>query len=160
MTGREVTVGLGAFDVTFVDSMTGEVLATYEREWGSVPTSSADPTLQLKLLCMRPGGWRDSVVRDSLPDELVAFLDAEDAAGLSADLRVLRDAAERSGFGAAVEGMVRSLGATGSLSAANVELSAAVAASGDEAVTYDSPVDLSAYDEVWRVLDGGGHDAA
>ena len=160
MTGREVTVGLSAFDVTFVDSMTGEVLATYEREWGSVPTSSADPTLQLKLLCMRPGGWRDSVVRDSLPDELVAFLDAEDAAGLSADLRVLRDAAERSGFGAAVEGMVRSLGATGSLSAANVELSAAVAASGDEAVTYDSPVDLSAYDEVWRVLDGGGHDAA
>ena len=160
MTGREVTVGLGAFDVTFVDAVTGEVLATYEREWGSVPTSSADPTLQLKLLCMRPGGWRDSVVRGSLPDELVAFLDAEDAAGLSADLRVLRDVAERSGFGAAVEGMVRSLGATGSLSAANVELSAAVAASGDEAVTYDDPVDLSAYDEAWQVLEGGGHDAA
>ncbi|MBR3385571.1 MAG: hypothetical protein IKG69_10295, partial [Atopobiaceae bacterium] len=143
-----------------VDSMTGEVLATYEREWSPVPTSSADPTLQLKLLCMRPGGWRDSVVRDSLPDELVAFLDAEDAASLSSDLRVLRDAAERSGFGAAVEGMVRSLGATGSLGAANVELSAAVAASGDEAVTYDRPVDLSVYDEVWQVLDGSGHDAA
>jgi hypothetical protein len=94
------------------------------------------------------------VVRDSLPDELVAFLDAEDAASLSSDLRVLRDAAERSGFGAAVEGMVRSLGA------ANVELSAAVAASGDEAVTYDRPVDLSVYDEVWQVLDGSGHDAA
>ena len=100
------------------------------------------------------------MVRDSLPDELVAFLDAEDAAGLSADLRVLRDVAERSGFGAAVEGMARSLRATGSLSAANVELSAAVAASGDEAVTYDRPVDLSVYDEVWQVLDGGGHDAA
>ena len=160
MAGREVTVGLGAFDVTLVDTTTGEVVATYDREWGSVPTSSADPTLQLKLLCMRPGGWRDSVVRDSLPGELVAFLDAEDAAGLSADLRVLRDAAERSGFRAAVEGMVRSLAATGSVSAANVELCAAVAASGDEAVTYDEPVDLSAYDEAWRVLEGGGHDAA
>jgi len=160
MSVREVTVGLGASDVTLVDTTTGEVVATYDREWGSVPTSSADPTLQLKLLCMRPGGWRDSVVRDSLPGELVAFLDAEDAAGLSADLRVLRDAAERSGFRAAVEGMVRSLEATGSVSAANVELCAAVAASGDEAVTYDSPVDLSAYDEAWRVLEGGGHDAA
>ena len=158
--GREVAVGLGAFDVTLVDAATGEVLATYEREWGPVPTSSADPTLQLKLLCMRPGGWRDSVVRDALPDELVAYLDAEDPAGLSADLRVLRDAAERSGFGAAVEGMARSLAATGSLGAANVELSAAVAASGDEAVTYDEPVDLGVYDEAWRVLEGGDHDAA
>lgn len=84
------------------------VLATYEREWGSVPTSSADPTLRLKLLCMHPGGWRDLVVRDSLPGEPAAFLDAEDAAGLSADLRVLRDAIGRSGLGAAGEGMVRS----------------------------------------------------
>ena len=25
----------------------------------------------------RPGGWRDSAVRRSLPDELVAFLDSE-----------------------------------------------------------------------------------
>jgi hypothetical protein len=35
-----------------------------------------------------------------------------------------------------------------------------VAASGDEAVTYDKAVDLSVYDEVWRVFDGGGDDAA
>jgi hypothetical protein len=160
MAGREVTVGLGAFGVAFVDAMTGEALAAYERGWGPVPTSSADPTLQLKLLCMRPGGWRDSVVRDPLPGELVAFLDAEDAAGLSADLGTLRDAAEGSGFRAAVEGMVRSLSATGSPGAANVELSAAVAASGDEAIAYDKPVGLSVYDEAWRVLGGGGHDVA
>jgi hypothetical protein len=56
--------------------------------------------------------------------------------------------------------MVRSLSATGSLGAANVELSAAVAASGDEAIVYDKPVDLSVYDEAWRVLGGGGHDVA
>lgn len=160
MTGREVTVGFGAFDVAFVDTMTGEAVVTYEREWGSVPTSSADPTLQLKLLCMRPGGWRDSVVRDSLPDELVAFLDGEDAENLVADLRTLRDTAEKSGFSAAVEGMVRSLGATGSLNAANVEISAAVAASGDEAITYDEPVNLSVYDEVWQMREEGDSHAA
>ena len=73
----------------------------------------------------------------------------------------MRDTTRKRGFSAAVEGMVRSLGATDSLSAANVELSAAVAASGDEVITYDKPVfDLSIYDEVWRVLEGGGHDAA
>ncbi|MCH3955786.1 MAG: IS21 family transposase [Olsenella sp.] len=160
MAGREVTVGLGAFGVAFVDAMTGEALAAYEREWGPVPTSSADPTPQLKLLCMRPGGWRDSVVRDSLPGEPVAFLDAEDAAGLSADLGTLRDAAERSGFRAAAEGMARPLSATGSPGAANVGLPAAAAASGDEAIVCDRPVDPSVYDEARRVLGGGGHDVA
>jgi hypothetical protein len=160
MAGREVTVGLGAFGVAFVDAMTGEALAAYERGWGPVPTSSADPTPQLKLLRMRPGGWRDSVVRDPLPGEPVAFLDAEDAAGLSADLGTLRDAAEGSGFRAAAEGMARSLSATGSPGAANVEPSAAAAASGDEAIACDKPVGLSVYDEAWRVLGGGGHDVA
>ncbi|MEE1372743.1 MAG: hypothetical protein U0J93_05105 [Parolsenella sp.] len=58
--------------MTLVDPATGEATATYPREWGGVPTSSADPTLQLKLLRLRPGGWRDSVVRLSLPDDLVA----------------------------------------------------------------------------------------
>jgi transposase len=160
MAGREVTVGLGAFGVAFVDAMAGEAPAAYERGWGPVPTSSADPTPRLKLLRMRPGGWRDSVVRDSLPGEPVAFLDAEDAAGLSADLGTLRDAAERSGFRAAAEGMARPLSAAGSPGAANVEPSAAAAASGDEAIVCDRPVDLSVYDEAWRVLGGGGHDVA
>jgi transposase len=160
MAGREVTVGPGAFGVAFVDAMTGEALAAHEREWGPVPASSADPTPQLKLLRMRPGGWRDSVVRDPLPGEPVAFLDAEDAAGLSADLGTLRDAAGRSGFRAAAEGMARPLSATGSPGAANVGLPAAVAASGDEAIAYDRPVGLSVYDEAWRVLGGGGHDVA
>ena len=160
MAGREVTVGLGAFGVAFVDAMTGEALAACEREWGPVPTSSADPTPQLKLLRMRPGGWRDSVVRDPLPGEPVAFLDAEGAAGLSADLGTLRDAAEGSGSRAAAEGMARPLPATGSPGAANVEPPAAAAASGDEAIVCDKPVDLSVCDEAWRVLGGGGHDVA
>lgn len=58
--------------MTLVDPATGEVAAAYPREWGDAPTSSANPTLQLKLLRLRPGGWRDSVVRLSLPDDLVA----------------------------------------------------------------------------------------
>lgn len=159
LAGREVAVGLGAFDVTLVDPSTGEVVATYPREWGDAPTSSADPTLQLRLLCMRPGGWRDSVVRDSLPPDLVSYLDSETPSRLAADLRVLRDVSARSGFAAAVEGMARALDATGAVGAANVELSAAVAASADAAVTYDEPVDLSEYDGAWEILEGGARDA-
>lgn len=57
--------------MTLVGPATGEVAATYPREWADVPTSNADPTLQLKLLRLRSGGWRDSVVRLSLPNDLV-----------------------------------------------------------------------------------------
>lgn len=103
---REVAVALGAFDVAVCDCETGEVVAAYEREWGEAPTDSSDPTLQLRLLCMRPAGWRGSSVRASLPAELVAFLDSEAPADLAADLRVLRDESAERGWGAAVEDLV------------------------------------------------------
>ena len=153
---REVAVALGAFDVTVCDCETGEVVATYEREWGEAPTDSSDPTPQLRLLCMRPAGWGDSSVRASLRDELVAFFDSEVPADLAADLRVLRDESAERGWGAAVEGMSRSLAATGGVDRASVALSAARAASGDERVEYD----LGVYDRALRLLEGGGRHAA
>ena len=111
------------------------MIATCKRKWvtikwGSVPTDSSDPVLQLRLLCMRPTGWRDSVVRQSLPRELVEFLDGEGGADLGRDLRVLRDASAQHGWEAAVRGMEAALRATGGVDGASVELSAAVAASG------------------------------
>ncbi len=151
---REVAVAMGSFDVTVVGGG-GEVVAEYPRQWGAAPTDSADPTLQLRLLAMRPGGWRDSVVRSSLPAELVAFLDSEEAPDLGADLRALREATAREGWEAAVEGAVRCLAATGGIDGATLGLAAARAASGDERVRYDEGVDLSPYDEAFRVLEGG-----
>lgn len=145
---REVAVALRAFDVAVCDCEAVEVVAAYEREWGEAPTDSPGPTLQLRLLYMRPAGWRDSSVRASLP------------AGLAADLRVLRDESAGRGWGAAVEGMSRSLAATGGVDRASVALSAARAASGDERVEYDEEVDLGVYDRAPRLLEGGGGHAA
>lgn len=156
---REVAVALGAFDVTVCDCGTGEVIATYEREWGEAPTDSSDPTLQLKLLCMRPAGWRDSSVRSSLPSELVEFLDGEPAGRLAEDLRVLRDESSERGWKAAVAGMARSLAATGGVDRASVAVSAARAQAGDARVEYDDEVDLTVYDGALRELGGGGGDA-
>ncbi|ERL09235.1 hypothetical protein HMPREF1316_2693, partial [Olsenella profusa F0195] len=152
-------VALGAFDVTVVDASTGEVVATYERQWGDAPTDSSDPTLQLRLLCMRPAGRGDSSVRSSLPEDLVAFLDSEQPKGLAADLRVLRDESAQRGWCAAVEGMARSLRLTGGVDRASVALSAARAAAGDARVGYDEAVDLGVYDDALRMLEGGGRHA-
>lgn len=155
---REVAVAMGAFDVTVVGAG-GEVVAERPREWGDAPTDSADPTLQLRLLCVRPGGWRDSVVGRSLPDELVALLGSEAPADLGADLRALRDVSARRGRDAAVEGAPRSPGATGGVDAATLEPSAARAAAGDALVEYDEPVDLSGYDRAFELLEGGAASA-
>ena len=158
LAGAEVAVAMGAFEVTVVGPG-GEVAATYERMWGDAPTCSTDPLAQLELLCLKSGGWRDSVVRSALPGELVAYLDSEDPADLRADLRTQRDSAARVGWRAAVEGASRALEATGGVDAASLELSAAVAASGGARTEYDEPVDLSGYDRALGLAEGGGADA-
>lgn len=155
---REVAVAMGAFDAAAVGAG-GEVVAEYIREWGDAPTDPADPTLQPGLLCVRPGGWRDSVVRRSLPGDLVAFLDSEAPADLGADLRALRDAGARRGWAATVEGALRSLGATGGVDAATLELAAARAAAGDALVEYDGPAGLAGYDRAFELLEGGAASA-
>ena len=67
------------------------------------------PRAQLRLLAVRPGGWRDSVVRRSLPDELVAFLDSEaPGPGGRPQSAAGRQRPERD-EPAAVEGALRSL---------------------------------------------------
>ena len=91
---------------------------------------------------------------DFTPKEIKYMLD------LAADLRVLRDESAERGWGAAVEGMSRSLASTGGVDRALVALSAARAASGDERVEYDEEVDLGVYDRALRLLEGGGRHAA
>lgn len=154
LAGAEVAVAMGAFEVTVVGPG-GEVAATHGRMWGDAPTCSTDPLAQLELLCLKSGGWRDSVVRSALPGELVAYLDSEDPA----DLRALRDPAARVGWRAAAEGASRALEATGGVDAASLELSAAVAASGGARTEYDEPVDLSGCDRALGLAEGGGADA-
>lgn len=146
---QQVSVALGAFDVTVVDRETGAVIATYEREWGDAPTSSSDPTLQLGLLCRRPGGWRDSTVRQHLAEDVVARMDDMGADELRGCLAGLRDASARFGWEFAAEGMSRALARTGSLAPGTVAVCAQAAASGDDRVEYGTSVDLSVYDGVF-----------
>ncbi|QUC04289.1 hypothetical protein [Atopobium sp. oral taxon 416] len=153
-----MAVFFGAFRVELFDPKTGDKIASYEREWGQVPTDSADPVAQL---CLRPGGWRDCVVRKSLPEELVSFLNAKPKESLPESLRMLRDESGEHGWKAAVEGMQYALGATGGHSQASVSLCAESATSGDARIDYgkDAP-DLGMYDVAQGIQKGGAADAA
>ena len=101
---------------------------------------------KLGLLCDRPAAWRNSRVRDAMPDPLREWIDAQDEATRRDSLRALLHADGESGWRAAVAGMLEILESTGGTDRAGVCLAAARHASGLGPVAYDDPVDLSEYD--------------
>lgn len=119
---------------------------THPRSYGDKPTDSGDPSSQLGLLCDRPAAWRNSRVRDAMPDPLREWIDAQDEATRRDSLRALLHADGESGWRAAVAGMLEILESTGGTDRAGVCLAAARHASGLGPVAYDDPVDLSEYD--------------
>lgn len=143
--GRELIVGLRAFEVELLDA-SGARITTHPRAYGDNPTSSDDPSLQIGLLCNRPGAWPNSQVREALPDPLREWLDGQARAVLAEGLRTLRQAERESGWANAVAAMAEILETTGGIDRAGVCLAAARHAAGTEPVAYDEPVDLTEYD--------------
>ena len=84
--GRELIVGLRAFEVELLDA-SGARITTHPRAYGDNPTSSDDPSMQIGLLCNRPGAWPNSQVREALPDPLREWLDGQARAVLAEGLR-------------------------------------------------------------------------
>jgi hypothetical protein len=143
--GRDVVVGKGAFEVRLLD-VSGGLIAAHERAYGDAPTESSDPSAQLAVLCVKQNGWRNSEVRESLPERLREALDSMDKASRGSALRCLRDVAAESGYGNAVAAADRSLAALGTIDPDAVGVLARLAADGREPVAYDQEVGLSEYD--------------
>jgi transposase len=95
--GDKVIVAIGAHTVTITD-IAGEHLASHQRAFGKSHIKTIDTISQLGLLTHRPKGFRNSVIRDSLPASVVSYLDGLDTEGLRRDLRLLHDTARRSGL--------------------------------------------------------------
>ena len=141
---RRVIVELGAFEASFYEP-DGSPIATFERAYGDAPTRASDPVSQLALLCRKPGGWRNSAVRASIPESLSRAMDAMGKADRGAMLRMMRDVSASSGFDATVRAMA-ALSGGGVPSAADVALSAACIAGGRGSISYDDAPDLGIYD--------------
>ena len=147
--GRELIVGLRAGSVEILDAK-GAPVAMHERAYGEQPTNSQEPITQLETLCHRPNAWRNSQVRDALPDPLAAWLDLQDGLDRQAHLRTLLTLSRDNGWEHAVKAMDDTLEATGGLDPASVELQASRLAAGQDPIEYDDPIDLSEYDIAFR----------
>ena len=143
LAGRRVIVGLGATAVT-VYTESGELVCEHERQYGSAPTDAANPASQLPLLTMKLGAWRNSGVREAIPDDLRDYMDGLGKKDLGGSLRIMRDQVDQRGWDAAVSAMGAALRLTGRLDEASVDIAAARAEGGR--ISYDEPVDLGVYD--------------
>ncbi len=144
---RRVIAELGAFEASFYEP-DGSPIATFDRAYGDAPTRASDPMSQLALLCRKPGGWRNSAVRASLPESLSRAMDSMGAADRGAMLRMMRDVSAASGFAATASAMA-ALAAEGVPSEADVAVAAALVAGGQGSISYDDAPDLGMYDAVF-----------
>ena len=151
LAGQELVVGLGATTVE-VYTPGGSLVCTHARAYGKAPTDTCDPASQLALLAVKVGGWGESRVRASLPDELRAHMDALGKAQLRAEVRLMRDQCAHAGWDATVEAMAAALAATGRVDEASVAVAAARIGSG--AVDWGEDVDLAAYDRAMGIGTG------
>ena len=154
----KVVVGKAAFEVR-IYTLDGALVATHRRAYGAVPTDSEDPLSQLGLLCLKPGGWQNSVVRHSLPDALREALDGLDGQDRTSALRALRDISAELGYEHAVAGMLASTESLGQVDAASSEIMARALADRRERIVYDEEVGLGDYDVAFSAKGGGADES-
>jgi transposase len=145
--GMEVIVGFKAFDVDIYED-TGALIATHRRLYSEGPDESIDPAASLRLLASKPGGWRNSRARASMPQELRDHIDGADADMVRAYVSTIARAAKETDYMTAIEAALMALRNTGQMRCTDVTMCAARLFAGGGTV-YDEPVDLSGYDAVF-----------
>lgn len=146
--GREPVVGLRAGSVEILDGE-GTSIAVHERAYGDRPTSSEDPLARLETLRARANAWRNSRVRDALPDALASWLDTQGRIELQGHLRTLLSVSRDSGWDNAVRAMNDVFAATGGIAPAGVGPRPRASPAGRSPSNTTSPSDRSGYDIVF-----------
>lgn len=147
---ERLIVALGATRSRF-SAKTARASASTSAPTAAPPTDTADPSSQLHLLRLKPGGWRNSRVRASLGEEVRAYMDSLDRDSLKAELRLMRDEAARTGWASMIQAVELSYATTHRIDGASIAVSASRIASGNDVIAYDEPVDPCVYDSVFSV---------
>jgi transposase len=145
--GKEVILGFRAFDVDIHDEA-GALIASHRRLYSGGPDESVDPAASLRLLVTRPGGWKNSLIRSSMPQSLRGHMDSAEPDMLKAYLSTIANAVADTDYNTAIEAARMVHKNTGQLKSADVAVFAARLYSGGF-IVYDEPVDLAGYDIVF-----------
>ncbi|TDY37444.1 transposase [Alicyclobacillus sacchari] len=140
--GREIVVRITAHTVEPL-SRSGEPMVVHARRFGNQRTDTVDVRTTLSRLLRSPGAWRNSALREVVPEALRSGMDELARPDLREALKIMHDLSSRYDFETAVEAMQKAA-ELGRLTNANASVLAARLA------TFTPPdaqqVDLTPYD--------------
>ena len=150
MAKRSAIVCYGATMISFADEG-GTVVAETPRRFGHA-TNGPDPVSQLRLLSMRPGGWRNSATRLAVPTDVAAHMDALEASALCDLLSYMARWCQTSTLEEVGAAMSEVMDRTGRMHPHDVEMTLARMSGFGIGTAPDRGPDLSIYD---GMLKGG-----
>lgn len=101
---KVVVVEIGAYFITIM-SCDGKIITNYKREYGAKRTDSTNWETTIKRLIRNPGSWRNSGIREQLPELLKEKLDGYEKSGLKDVLKAMKDLSRRFDFDIVIEAM-------------------------------------------------------
>jgi len=90
MASDEIIAAIGAHHVEVLNK-SGDMIVCHKRMYGNIRTDSIDWRTSASRIFKNPGAWKNSGMRESMPDELRNSLDEMDIAGLKSALRIIRN---------------------------------------------------------------------
>jgi transposase len=142
-----LTVAFGSDDVR-IYGRDGSLVAEHARLYGPGPQESIDPSSSLRALARRPGAWHNSQVRDSLPDCLRDYIDAQGKDVVKECLATLAEVSADTDYPTAVKACRDIYEQTGGMARSNVAVHAARLKDGG-VPEYGDCTDLAVYDQVY-----------
>lgn len=149
---QPVIAQIGAHHVDVLDA-SGVFIARHRREFGCRRSDTSDYSTTAARLFRNPGAWKNSGIREELPENVRRAIDAMDTAGMKNALSIIRDLTPRYGFDAVIAAMEEAVNLS-ALSKYNAEaIARRIVTSGIASMPENGP-DLSAYDST--LLPSGG----
>ena len=106
-----VTFGARAHTIDFFDAQTAKKITTMPRAYGDRVAEVTNPGTQLELLVKKPGGWKNSEVRNAMSDPVRDWIDGIDSKRRKRLLMWMNDLSQEIGFdvvAAAMDGLMAS----------------------------------------------------
>lgn len=149
---RELVVAIGAHRVEALEK-SGNLIVTHKRMYGAKRTDTTDWSTSVARLIHNPGSWKNSGLRNELPNDLASSMDSMDKSGLREALRIMQRAERNFDFDTVIFAMVEAT-KCGSLNSFNVEAIASRILNCGLNCQPDSGPDLSSYDETFLARGG------
>lgn len=90
----EIIAAIGANHVEVLNK-SGDSITRHERMYGNSRTDSIDWNTSVSRLFKNPGAWKNSGIREAMPEELRKNMDGMNISGLKGALKILRDLSGR-----------------------------------------------------------------